>query len=40
MAREAKRKAWNKPDLKRLGEIGNVAGQETPSAQGSGNVKS
>lgn len=40
MAKEALRKAWSKPELKRLGEIKGVAGAETPSAQGAGNTKS
>lgn len=35
----AKRKAWTKPELKRLGEIKDIAGGQTPNAQ-AGNTKS
>jgi hypothetical protein len=31
---------WTKPVLKRLGKLKDVAGAETPKAQGSGNKKS
>jgi hypothetical protein len=34
------RKEWTKPEIRRLGEIKDVAGQETPLAQGAGNTKS
>jgi hypothetical protein len=40
MAKESARKVWIAPELRRLGEIGDIAGQETPNAQGSGNSKS
>jgi hypothetical protein len=30
----AKRPAWTKPELTRLGEIKDVAGKQTPSSQG------
>jgi hypothetical protein len=40
MAKEAPRKAWIKPELRHLGEMRDVAGAETPNAQGSGNSKS
>lgn len=40
MAKEAARKAWNRPEIKRIGEIGDVSGVETPNAQGAGNTKS
>lgn len=36
----AKSRNWIKPEVKRLGEINDVAGAETPKAQASGNVKS
>jgi hypothetical protein len=32
--------AWTRPEIRRLGEIKDVAGQETPLAQGAGNTKS
>jgi hypothetical protein len=35
----AKRKAWAKPELKRIGKIRDVAGPQTPNSQ-AGNVKS
>jgi hypothetical protein len=31
---------WTKPEIRRLGQIRDVAGQETPLAQGAGNTKS
>ncbi|MEO6581921.1 MAG: hypothetical protein ABIN68_03825 [Sphingomicrobium sp.] len=34
------RQAWNKPQITRLGEIKDVAGNQTPLAQSVGNVKS
>lgn len=40
MTKNAPKKAWSKPELKRLGEIQDVAGGQTPLAQGAGNVKS
>jgi hypothetical protein len=39
MAKDSTRKKWFRPELKRLGEIKNVAGAQTPNAQAS-NVKS
>ena len=33
MAKEAKRKIWNKPELKRLGELKHVAGAQGAGAQ-------
>ena len=33
-------KLWTKPEFRRLGEIKDVAGAETPLAQGAGNTKS
>lgn len=33
-------KVWTKPKVQRLGEIRDVAGAETPLAQGAGNTKS
>ena len=33
-------KLWTKPEIRRLGEIKDVAGAETPLAQGAGNSKS
>lgn len=35
-----KSRVWTKPEIKRLGEIRDVAGAETPKAQAAGNVKS
>lgn len=35
-----KSKSWVKPAVKRLGELKDVAGAETPNAQGAGDVKS
>jgi hypothetical protein len=34
------RKEWTKPEIRRLGEIKDVAGQESPLAQSAGNTKS
>ena len=39
MAKEAARKVWNRPQLKHLGKIKDVAGAQTPNAQ-SGGAKS
>lgn len=36
----SKPKNWTKPEVKRLGEIQDVAGAETAKAQAAGNVKS
>ena len=33
-------KTWAKPELKRIGQIADVAGPQTPVAQAAGNVKS
>lgn len=33
-------KLWSKPEIKRLGEIKDVSGAQTPLAQSAGNVKS
>ena len=35
-----KSKSWVKPEVKRLGELKDVAGAETPNDQGAGNSKS
>jgi hypothetical protein len=35
MAKETLRKAWHKPELKRLGEISDVAGAQTGGPQAS-----
>jgi hypothetical protein len=32
----ARRKVWTKPELKRLGEIKDVAGPQTPNSQAGG----
>lgn len=39
MTEKTTKKAWSKPEFKRLGEIKDVAGAQTPNAQAS-NVKS
>lgn len=36
----AKTRRWTKPRITRLGEISDVAGNQTPLAQAAGNVKS
>ena len=41
MTKDAKGlRAWTKPEIKRLGEIKDVAGNQTPLAQSAGNTKS
>lgn len=40
MNQQAAKKPWTKSELKRIGEIKDVAGNETPNAQGAGNTKS
>jgi hypothetical protein len=39
MIKKSKLKAWIKPELRHLGEIGDIAGAQTPVAQAA-NVKS
>jgi hypothetical protein len=39
VTQKSARKAWTKPELKRIGEIKDVAGAQTPNSQ-AGNVKS
>jgi len=39
MTEKTTKKAWSKPEFKRLGEIKDVAGPQTPNSQ-AGNVKS
>lgn len=40
MADKVTKKVWRKPQIKRLGEIKDVAGSQTPLAQAAGNTKS